>query len=70
MTDKQSRCWCFTFNNWDEDTYEKIKNLKFKYLIIGKEIGKKCKTPHLQGYIEFANGKRLSTLKKINPKIH
>lgn len=43
--------WCFT----DQSCEEKIntKEANVTYLIIGREIGKKTKKPHHQGYVEF-----------------
>ena len=39
------------------------------YQIQGYEKGEQG-TPHIQGYIEFENSVSLSTLKKINKRIH
>lgn len=68
--EKRVRRWCFTYNNYTEDFWHNC-HIVFncdKY-IIGQEVG--CHgTPHLQGYLEFKNGIRLSTLKKIDSKIH
>lgn len=64
-----SRNQCFTLNNYTEDEYKNICELDCNYLVVGKEMGEQ-KTPHLQGYIEFKSSKRLTTLKKINPRIH
>lgn len=36
---------------------------------MGEEVGENG-TPHLQGYIEFTNSKKLEWLRKINPRIH
>jgi len=69
MSLNRFRNWCFTLNNYDEQEYEELWNIKCRYLIIGKEIGE-TGTPHLQGYIEFDNGKTLSVVKRINPRIH
>lgn len=67
--DIQAKRWCFTLNNYDNQDKITIKNIECVYQIVGREIGKQG-TKHLQGYIEFKGGKRLSTLKKINPRIH
>lgn len=64
-----SRNYCFTLNNYTIQEFESLKEYPHKYIVIGEEIGEQ-KTPHLQGYIEFANKKRLCTLKKINIRIH
>lgn len=65
----QNRNWCFTLNNYTDAEYETIINLSCKYVIVGKEVGEKG-TPHLQGYIEFNAGKRLTTMKKLIPRAH
>lgn len=65
----QLRNWCFTLNNYTNDEYEKLKQLTCEYIILAKEIGDKG-TPHIQGYVEFKGGKRITTLKKINDRIH
>lgn len=65
----QARNLCFTLNNYTDDEYKTLQMQDCKYIIIGKEEGEQ-KTPHLQGYIEFNSPKRLTTLKKINTRIH
>lgn len=63
------RCACFTLNNWTEEELTNLENIKYQYMIIGKEKGKEG-TPHLQGYIEFDKRKSMKQLKKINNRIH
>lgn len=65
----QVRNLCFTLNNYTDDEYKSLAMIDCKYMIIGKEVGEE-KTPHLQGYVEFNTPKRLTTLKKINNRIH
>lgn len=53
--------WCFTLNNpviSKEDLAKKLEPF-CKYLVIGDEIGENA-TPHLQGYMELSNRKRMS----------
>lgn len=67
MTDIRCRAWCFTLNNYSEMEYDAIHNLsqeKYQYIIVAKEVGDSG-TPHLQGYIYFANAKSMSATKKL-----
>lgn len=70
-----AKMYCFTFNNYTQKEYEELissisSNSSNKY-IIGKEIGEKYKTPHLQGFVNFSTKLRLSALKKLySSKIH
>lgn len=66
---KGSREWVFTINNWTEADEAGVKNMKCRYLIYGKEVGKQG-TPHLQGYVVFTDQKTLSALKKIMPRAY
>ena len=64
----RAAAWCYTLNNYTEEEKENLWK-EGTYQIQGYEKGSNG-TPHIQGYIEFKNAKRLSTLKKINPRIH
>lgn len=65
----EAKRWCFTLNNYTEEEYKALGELEWTYLVIGREKGAEG-TPHLQGYIEFQNKKRMTALKKINARIH
>lgn len=70
----KSRAWVACLNNYaPEEDITILKcalDEKINYAIIGKEIGKKNGTPHLQMYFYFKNDKSFATLKKrFNPKI-
>ena len=71
---KRRRAWCFTVNNFSEDEFTQLhstfKSMKGVKYTIGKEIGEKCKTPHLQGYVRFPNGKSFNAVRKIIPRAH
>lgn len=70
--DKRSRNWCFTLNNHTDYDLAYLKmELECSYLVVGEEVGEQG-TKHLQGYVEFKNGKTLSAVKKIlkNTKYH
>lgn len=66
---RRFRNWCFTLNNFSEEEYRLVLEHKCKYIIIGKEVGESG-TPHLQGYVEYENGKTLQGVRKLNPRIH
>lgn len=60
--------WCFTVNNYTEEQMEILKNFAIdhcKYLTYGKEVGEKCGTPHLQGYLALLKKKKGNALKKM-----
>jgi len=57
----RSRGWCFTLNNYTEDSILWLDSLDVQYIIYGKEIGKKG-TPHLQGYLYLKNPKTFKTI--------
>jgi len=64
--------WCFTLNNYTDDEIQKIQSsieAECRVGFFNKEIGKKCGTPHLQGYIEFKVKQRPSGVFGI-PRIH
>lgn len=63
----QSRHWCFTFNNYDHEGEDLLSD--YTYMIYGKEVGEQG-TNHLQGYVCFEDRKRLTGVKKQNPKMH
>lgn len=66
--DCKSKYWMITTNNYTKIDYIDQLAYKSDYKVIGKEIGKKCGTPHTHMYIEFSAVKRFSTLKKKFPK--
>jgi len=65
------RGFVITLNNYSEEEYMNILELchtdtSTKW-IFGKEIGKKCGTPHLQGFIYFKNARSWNNMKKLLP---
>lgn len=62
-TTYQCRHWCFTLNNYTELEIAQINIFDCRYIVYGFETSKSG-TPHLQGYIELNQPKRLSALKK------
>ena len=65
----KARSYVFTLNNYTEEELENIKKLKYKYIIIGDEIGESG-TPHLQGYINFTSPTSFNTIKKAIQRAH
>lgn len=63
--------WCFTLCNWTDTEVEKIREWEYvRFLIFGKENCPKTGTPHLQGYVEWNNERKFSTVKKLNKRIN
>lgn len=63
----RSRSWCFTINN-PEDVCGP-QSWKTEYLIYQLEQGENA-TPHLQGYVYFAQPKGLPGMKKLDARAH
>lgn len=59
----KSKNWCFTINNYTEETVERLLSLQSiaAYLIFGREVGEQG-TPHLQGFVSFPSRKGLQTV--------
>lgn len=69
----QARRWCFTINNYTEQSLLRLKqdlsSISINYAIIAKEIGEN-NTPHLQGFISFKERQRFTQMKKLMPTAH
>ncbi|WP_445772269.1 hypothetical protein [Rheinheimera sp.] len=65
----RARAYVFTLNNWTPQELDLILELNSKYIIIGDEKGE-CGTPHLQGYVYFANATSFGTIKHHIPRGH
>lgn len=65
---KASR-WCFTINNYSDNDEATLKTVPYKFICYGKEKGDSG-TPHLQGFVSFAQAKTLVAMKKIHPTAH
>lgn len=64
------RNWCFTINNYS-CVYEPLEFVPEDAFVVWQaECGEEKNTPHLQGYIEFNNQKRLGEVKKLHAKAH
>jgi len=63
----RSRKFCFTWNNYPDDHGEILGNLGSTYLIYGYEEAPTTGTPHLQGFIYFANARSRDRLRTQVP---
>lgn len=70
MPSKQSQAWTFTVNNYTEKCLEQVESLKdfSSYLVVGKEVGEKKGTPHLQGYVYMIKKCTMKALKRVVPR--
>lgn len=71
----KNRGWIFVLNNYTEEEWLGIKDWpgseeEITYLVCGKEVGPKCGTPHLQGYVRWKNARCFNSMKKLLPKAH
>lgn len=66
----RGRSWCFTLNNYTQEEYDTVTHefLGAKYWIIGKELGDKKQTPHLQCYVQWKNAISFNSMKKKFPR--
>lgn len=75
MPANKARRYCFTWNNYTQESEELLKRLfsqpsaDFRYVAYGKEKGEEKNTPHLQGYMCMWKPKTLKQMKQISPKI-
>lgn len=58
----KSRKWVFTFNNYTEDDYERLRSdTSTRWLVVGREVGESG-TPHLQGAVVFPNARSFASV--------
>lgn len=63
----RGRSWVFTINNFESDDLRRVAGVDCEYIIYGIERGSSG-TPHLQGFIHFANGKSRSAVARLLPR--
>jgi len=68
---KRWRGYVYTMNNYDKhpeliaNRDALVNNPDVVWAISGKEVGKKCGTPHIQGFVYFKSVKARSQIKKL-----
>lgn len=67
----RARCWCFTINNYDDATQDRVRTVAdtAEHLVFGREVGESG-TPHLQGFVRFANQIRFNQVAALFPGAH
>lgn len=72
MPSQQSKNYCFTLNNWNENHLDMLAGLidiGATYVIAGKEVAS-TGTPHLQGFVRWQHNMTLSKVIKLIPGAH
>lgn len=67
------RAWHFTLNNYtllDEEHIKTTVKSLARYIVYGYEVGEKCRTPHLQGYVYFHNQRQQKAVARLLPRAH
>lgn len=71
-----SKHWCFTWNNYDDEALPFLSQLvageqsTARYVIVGREIAPTTLTPHLQGFISFAERRAFAYVHALLPGCH
>ena len=66
--DRRDRNFVFTLHKYKNRHQKLIQKIKCRYLIYGREVGSKTESPHLQGFISYANARSLNAVHKDFPK--
>lgn len=64
---RKAKNWCFTWNN-PTSRPEAWKG--YSYLVYQREIAPETGTPHYQGYVQMAQRRSLTQMKKVEPRCH
>jgi len=65
----KTRDFCYTINNYTDQHIKLLQEIDCKYVVYGKEISE-TGTPHLQGYIRFANQRTIKSVINKIPGAH
>lgn len=61
----KARAYTFTLNNYTDEDIDFFTKLDCKYIVYGKEKAPTTGTPHLQGYVYFANPRSFESVRKL-----
>lgn len=61
----RSRNFVFTWNNYDQASFDILEKLDCRYIVYGKETAPSTGTIHLQGFVCFDNARTLRSLIKL-----
>lgn len=64
-----SRNWCFTINNYTDESIANCKAIVCRYIAAGYETGSQG-TPHIQGYVVFKERKGLVGVQRLLGNAH
>jgi len=71
MSEKRSKTWCFTWNNYEEVDWDGITLVDCEYVVCGREVAPETGMKHLQGYIVMHSLKSLKQMKMLyNDTVH
>lgn len=66
----RNRNFCFTWNNYDEDSKIFLSTLACKYVAYSEEVAPSTGTKHLQGYISFKQPKSIQQARLVLQGCH
>ena len=66
----RSRGFCYTYNNYDDTIQQSLQSIVCVYHTYGRETAPTTGTKHLQGYIYFANGRRITAVRNLLGRAH
>lgn len=69
-SNKVARSWTFTDFDVSDESKQFYDDIDVKFIVYGLEAGGETGRPHLQGFVTWCRGYRLTALKKLRPKVH
>jgi len=66
----RNRNFVYTLNNYTDQDEDYLRTLQCRYHVYGREVSPTTGTPHLQGYVCFANAKTFTAAIRVLPRCH